>query len=473
MTTPSITSTRPRALKLALAISAMGLVVACGGGDEVASSPAPGPAPAPAPASPSDPKAWASQVQIPTAPGRPGSSQIDLAANGNAVTVWVNRASTNVSSIWANTYTPASGWGTATLLENSDLGDAAAPDVKWDAAGNAMAIWQQYDGTTTNIYSARYTPTGGWASPALVENLAVPNAGIPQIAMDPAGNAVAVWVAGSGQADAWANRYTPGTGWGTPQMLEFDNTGNVTRIRVAMDSDGSALAVWSQAISGRGRIQASRYTSAVGWSGATAVEDNASGSGSEVQVAFDGNHNALAVWRHNNNGPLSQVQANRFDASTGLWSTFVALESSPAGHSRDPQLAIAPDGNAVAVWWQSTSTRSNVWASSYAPATGWLSTPVLLENEDNFEAQNPHVAMDANGNATAVWIQTASNPTYDLWKAHYTVASGWAAGNLAETEDTATTLDPLVRVAPNGTTVVGWRNFISAVGDTLWTRFFQ
>jgi hypothetical protein len=471
MTTSKNTSPRPTALKLTLASSLFALVAACGGGDEVASAPAAGPAPAPAPAPPSGQQAWAGQVQIPTAAGNPGSSQIDLAANGNAVAVWV-QASNNVNSIWASTYTPAGGWGTAMLLENSDIGDAASPDVKWDSAGNAMAIWQQYDGTYTNIYSARYTPAGGWAGPALVEDLVVPNAGIPQIAMDPAGNAVAAWVAGSGQADAWANRYTPGTGWGTPQMLEFDNTGNVTRIRVAVDSDGSALAVWSQAISGRGRIRASRYTAAGGWGGATAVEDNASGSGSEVQVAFDGQHNALAVWRHNNNGPISQVQANSYSPGSG-WSTLNVVEPSPAGHSRDPQLAIAPDGNAVAVWWQSTSTRANVWASSYAPATGWLAAPVLLEQEDNFEAQNPQVAMDANGNATAVWIQTASNPTYNLWKAHYTVAGGWAAGSLAETDDSAITLDPLVHVAPNGTTVIGWRYFISGVSNTLWTRFFQ
>jgi len=402
-----------------------------------------------------------------------GSRQLDLAANGNAVAVW-GQVENNVRSIWASTYTPAGGWIAATLLETSNLGDANSPQVKWDAAGNAMAIWQQYDGTHTSIYSARFTPAGGWVAAELVENLAIPNAGIPQIAFDPAGSAIAVWVGqevGGRESSAWSNRYTSAGGWGTPELLERDESGTVDQIQVAVDTDGNAFAVWDQAINGQRRIQANRFTPAGGWAGATVIENNLSGNAREVQVAVDTSGHAVAVWRHNNNGPISTVQANRYVPGSGWGAAHTQVEPSADGHSQNPQLAMDPAGNAVVVWSRSTSTRANVWASSYSPTTGWLATPVLLENENTYDALEPQVGMDAQGNAIAVWLQTTASFT-NLWQAQYTLAGGWAAASLVETEDTATAIDPTVRVAPNGTAVIGWRYAVPGT-NTLWTRFFQ
>jgi hypothetical protein len=425
-------------------------------------------------------------VQI-LATGSAGGRQLDLAANGNAVAVWVQSES-NVSSIWASTYKPADGWGPATLLETSNLGDANAPQVKWDAAGNAMAIWQQYDGRFTSIYSARFTPAGGWGVPVLVEDLDIPNAGVPQIAFDPAGNATAVWTGqAAGTYSAWSNRYTPSNGWGTPALLETDDSSAVTGyIQVAMDADGNAFAVWSQNInSGNGsqsRIQANRFNASAGaWAGATLIENNVAGGfggASAAQVAADASGHAVVVWRQNGNGPFSTVQANRYVPGSGWAAAQTQVEpadaAAAAGYSLTPQLALNADGHAVVVWSKNTATRENVLASSFSPTTGWLAAPVLLENQDLQDAQDPQVGLDALGNATAVWRQTAGPSEVNIWEARYTPAGGWAAARQTETGSTTTNAyEPTVRVAPNGTAVIGWRNFVSGVGSTQWTRFFQ
>ena len=60
-------------------------------------------------------------------------------------------------NIWSNRYTAATGtWGTAELIEADNAGDARYPQVAVDSSGNAVAVWQQSDGTRYNIWSNVY-----------------------------------------------------------------------------------------------------------------------------------------------------------------------------------------------------------------------------------------------------------------------------------------------------------------------------
>ena len=99
-------------------------------------------------------------------------------------------------------------WGTATLIETENAGRAIFPQIAVDATGHALAVWTQSDGTQFNI---------------------------------------------------WANRYTVGTGWGTAQLLETDNTGDALAPQIAVDATGQALAVWEQHDGTRDSIWANRY----------------------------------------------------------------------------------------------------------------------------------------------------------------------------------------------------------------------
>ena len=57
--------------------------------------------------------------------------------------------------MWANRYLPGSGWGTAELIETEDLGDAEFPQIAVDPDGNAIAVWYQDDGTRINVWANR------------------------------------------------------------------------------------------------------------------------------------------------------------------------------------------------------------------------------------------------------------------------------------------------------------------------------
>ena len=131
------------------------------------------------------------------------SNGVGPEVNSTAAVLTVNAATT--------------GWQTAQLIETGNAGYASRPQIAFDASGNALAVWDQFDGTRRNIWANRYTAGTGWGTAQLIET----NAGDAidsQIAFDASGNAIAVW---QQQSDG-ALKTSPGSvsiSCATPQLL--------------------------------------------------------------------------------------------------------------------------------------------------------------------------------------------------------------------------------------------------------------
>src|SRR4030043_246345 len=82
------------------------------------------------------------------------------------------------------------GWGTATLLEFENQGIAEYECIVADAEGNAIAVWHQDDGLNTSVWAARYAIGDGWGPRERLDD-GTQNSGIPSIAIDGEGNAIA------------------------------------------------------------------------------------------------------------------------------------------------------------------------------------------------------------------------------------------------------------------------------------------
>jgi hypothetical protein len=263
-----------------------------------------------------------------------------------------------------------------------------------DLSGNGLAADYTWSFTTRD---------GGWGSAELIE---IDNAGDaynPQVAVDPAGNALAVWEQSDGtRYNILANRYTTGSGWGSPELLETDNAGDALDPEIDFDADGNAMAVWRQSDGTRYNIWANRYTAGSGWGSAALIETDNTGGAQNPQIAVDAAGNALAVWIQFD-GTVYNIWANRYTAGSG-WGSAALIETDNAGSAHNPQVAIDPAGNALAVWTQSDGTRDNIWANRYTVVGGWGSAE-LIETDDTGNALVPEVAVDAEGNALAVWYQ--------------------------------------------------------------------
>ena len=98
-------------------------------------------------------------------------------------------------------------WGTAELIETDNAGSAYSPRIAFDGSGNAIAVWYQNDGTRANITANRFNGTS-WGTAELIETDNAGHAEYPEIAFDGSGNAIAVWQQNDGtRANITANHF--------------------------------------------------------------------------------------------------------------------------------------------------------------------------------------------------------------------------------------------------------------------------
>jgi hypothetical protein len=406
--------------------------------------------------------AWGTASQI-------GHSDADMAQiaidpYGNALAVWAQHDGTSYN-IWANRYTASAGWGTAGLIETG-TGDANSPQIAIDANGNAIAVWHQSDGTRDNIWANRYTAGAGWGTASLIET-GDGTTTYPQIAIDANGNAIAVWRQYDGtRYNIHANRYdAAGAGWGTASLIESGN-GNVLEPQIAVDPNGNAMAVWPQVDGTSYSIWANRYIAGAGW-GTASLIDTAAGAAHEPQIAIDPNGNVIAVWIQQD-GTAFSIHANRYDAAGAGWGTASLIETA-TGEAYDPQIAIDRSGNAIAVWRQFDGTRFNIHANRYAAGTGWVEAS-LIETGDG-GAYGPQIAFDPNGNAIAVWYQFDSAYA-SIYANRYTAAAGWGTASSIETS-AGDVGNPQIAFNPNGKAIAVWPQSDDNGYYNVWANRFE
>jgi len=177
------------------------------------------------------------------------------------VAVWQESDGT-LEHILSNRYVAGVGWGAAARIEDSDAGDALKPQVAMDPEGNAVAVWQQFDGKSDGIWSKRY---GGesevWSGAERIDGNDPRGATSPKVAMDAGGTAVVVWTQPDDiHISIWSNRYNTSFGWGTPGTIEDHHGGRGREPEVAMDPNGNAVAVWSQRVGQSDEIWSNRLT---------------------------------------------------------------------------------------------------------------------------------------------------------------------------------------------------------------------
>lgn len=261
--------------------------------------------------------------------------QLAMNASGNAVVVWSQGVPSPVPGsgflrfdVWSSRYTAtANTWSEPELIETDDAGEAEFPEIAIDASGNAVAAWHQFDGQNYNILANRYTVGTGWgtAVPIATGNTGAGNNAVrPKIAIDASGNAMVMWrqyYSAYISGYLFFNRYTVGTGWGTPVVIgdainPICTCGHPAAIgadpdisnisgdayRIAVNASGDTVAVWvaGGVVEGEdpadpATLSSSRYTVDTGWSWPDYIQDGYDPV-QHAEVVIDPNGNTLAVW---------------------------------------------------------------------------------------------------------------------------------------------------------------------------------
>jgi hypothetical protein len=277
--------------------------------------------------------------------------------------------------------------------------DARFAQAAFDASGNALAVWQGFDGTSFVAQSA-FRPAGGAFAAPLDLSATGHNAADPQVAFDGSGNALAVWDRSNGTSSIVQGAFRPAAGtFASPVDISVAGVAGRDAFdpQVAFDATGNALAVWEHP-AGTGDLVQAAFRPA-GGAFAASVDVSASGGNAfGPQVAFDPSGNALAVWRRFN-GTKNIVQA-AFRPAGGPFAAPVDVSTS-GQNAADPQVAFDASGNALAVWDRSNGTNL-IAQAAFRPAGDAFAAPVDL-SAGGQDALAPQVAFDPSGNALAVW----------------------------------------------------------------------
>ena len=306
---------------------------------------------------------------------------------------------------------PVAGWTSAERIDGGEarrLGLPYAPSLALDDAGNGLAVWD-----SEGVVAARLSVARGWLAP---ERSAGPPSSVPFVFLDGRGGGFATW---SLRGEAYARRFEPAGGWGettrfTPEARwSFSGWGDL-----AFDSAGQALLVWSQTQSSIGpqRVWSAAYAGGR-WSAGVVVSTG--GSAVNPHVGIDGADSGLAVWNESQAGIASAPWER------GAWGPPRLVASAPSG-AGPARLAVSTGGDAMVAWRETDAAigRGRIWAVRYAGGS-WGAREALQASGN--EPNDPAVAIDPCGNAAATWAEHEAGHKR-VWSNRYeTACSGGGA----------------------------------------------
>lgn len=345
-------------------------------------------------------------------------------ANGNVAAIWRRRDSIGADTVFVNRFVGALGAWTGAVAHITPATESIDPQIVFDANGNAFAGWigrEPGSWGDGSVYIRRYDrATNTWST---LEELTrridrgrtANNVTAFKLAVDSQGNALAVWEQeqdGTGRTALYSSQYIDGE-WIEPTVRATSSSSyGAGRIVAAINGSLASIA-WLR--SGSDDLYVVRLT-ASGWGEAESVETFNSNFIYEPTLGMDAAGNVTVAFK---NAPDTALYVNRFDAATNAWSGVSALES----WANSPKLAFSPDGNGVAIW----SYGETLYARRFLSATNTWTAAVALNPGAWDYIEGTSLAVDTQGNAVVSWM-TFQNDERRTQVARFDAASGsWSA----------------------------------------------
>ena len=394
---------------------------------------------------------WTTPVDLSQAGQSATNPQVAVGADGNAVFTWARSDGTN-TRVQTRTRNAAGVLSGVQTLSSSGQ-DASLPQVAVDADGNAVFTWQRSDGANFRIQARVRSPAGALTA---VQTLSDPgqNAGAPQVAVDPGGDAVFTWSRFDGaNFRIQARARSAGGALSAVQNLS-DSGRNAFNPQVAIDVGGDAVFVWQRFDGTAFRAQ----TRARSGAGALSPDQTLSTAGRDAvapHVGVDAGGDAVFVWSRFD-GMVNRVQA-RARSAAGVLSGVQTLTD--AGQDAAfAEVGVDPDGDAVFTWLDAAGANDRAQTRARS-AAGTLTAVQNLSNPGQ-DAAFPQVAVDSDGKAAFTWLR--SDGTDDLVEARTRSAAGALRPLTVLSDPEGSAAFTQVAVDPDGDAVVGWRRFDGA-----------
>jgi hypothetical protein len=371
--------------------------------------------------------------------------------NGNMVVVWAQAK----GSVWTvdTADRPPGGPWSAPLALSAPAKNVAAPELAL-AGSHLAAVWDRYDGKHLIAQASERDPkTGAW-EPAVALSSAQADAESPRIAVNPRGDAIAVWVSvdGSGWTVMAAWRRAGGS-WAPPVALDTPQVGAAAP-DVVLDGVGRAVVAWASTSGPGWRVRVTARGSDGTWAKATDISGPDATGSIAPKLALEKTGAVTAVWSRDLGTGVVIETATR-PAATGVWSSITQLFS-PGPDALAPVLAVDQRGDGVIVWTSSAPAGLSVSVSVRLPGKAWKA-PVVLDTAKT-GAVAPKVALDSRGDALLVWTRVTDGKSRVRAARLPAGSTVWSAPQTLSRPG-ADALTPRAALDGNGDGAVVWTRF--------------
>jgi hypothetical protein len=351
------------------------------------------------------------------------------------------------------------------LWDEADGQVAEDPAVAVDSLGNGLVVWSQYDGARYNIQSKWLS--GSRTASRVSDGIA--SGGAPKVVFTPEGVAHAVWYQGTAgsYSTVWHARYVPGTGWTGLTQVSANTAGYAYYPGLAVDGSGNAVAVWYEDGGGVNHfvVYASRFSAQSGtWSAPEMISEDQH-SAFLPKVAMNAAGKAAAVWTQDAGEGSDDFEVDGAILDGTTWSAPVKINSISGDDQHIyGQVAVAIDanGDALALWVQGNIMAARMVNGSWSASTAITTCPA----DNNY---GPEVAFVSPGRAVGVWQQQDGITSY-VEANSFDSTGGWGlAARVSQGSDGV--FYPRLAVDSFGNATVVWLQLTSPDASLMVARY--
>lgn len=291
----------------------------------------------------------------------------------------------------------------------------------------------------------------------------------PAAAMDTAGNFVLVWEdCRNGSFDIYAQRYDASGAPDGPNFRVNDNASPHHQLRpsVAMDPAGKFVVVWEDWRNGHiSDVYAQRYD-------ASGVPQDSNFQVNElwaenwhVSVAMDGSGSFAIAWA---DFRASDIYCQRYDSSgVPLGTNFKVDDNPDTTYQVGLSVSMNWSGSFVVAWDDDRGGNQDIYAQRY-DSLGGPQGPNFRVDDDTLREwqQDPSVAMDSSGGFIIAW-KDHRNAGSDIYLQRYDRSGAPLGSNLKVNDDVGSTIQeyPSLAMGLSGNFAVVWEDNRDAQPD--------
>lgn len=362
---------------------------------------------------------------------------VGIASDGTAFAAWTNSPTSGTLTYSAEVAlwnSSVQAWAYVTQFAGPDA-LPQYPQVVGFINGYGLAVWLQTVANKQVVFGSFYQPDAGWLTSVPIQTDqtlgANPSHTARQLtaAGDVHGDALVAWQSEQAMPDAGPPRilatFLPAGNLGTPVFLSAQDGASqlpqaALGVGINTGTFGRGAVVWETQAGTQFHVFASILDASRATPFGPAAQLDNSISAFNPQVGVASNGNAIAVWQETSQGGSNAVVSSVYThGADGGWSPPITLDSDPVAGVFSPVIAVDPGGNAIAAWLKGTDAGLVVRAGRYAVDGGWRPSTQVGASADPvccttpvFEPLPVEVTIDGLGRGYVLDTRNPGNSLY-------------------------------------------------------------